>query len=127
MPEYVGMREKLPFTFGKRVSYLREIFARAPLDKYQPYASQFLRRLEENYELRNLVAHARMQVLPDWGVTFIHFERGTGNQLLEVKKRILVTELERVAWRLCRLSRLAQLLLERVERDEILPPIVAVS
>lgn len=124
MPEYLGMREKLPFTFQRRINYLREIFDTAPLERYQPYARQFLYRLEQNYELRNLVAHARMQVLPDWGVTFVHFVRGDGNQLLEVNKRVLVSELERAAWRLCRLSRLTQFLLERIESDQILPPIV---
>jgi hypothetical protein len=127
MDEYIGLREKLPFTFGRRVKYLREIFEIPPLIKYQPYAGQFLDRLEQNYELRNLVAHARMQVLPDWGVTFVHYRHGDDNQILEVRKRILVSELEKAAWRLSRLSRLAQLLLERLERDGILPTMIEAS
>lgn len=123
MPEYLDMREKLPFTFQRRIKYLRDIFETIPLDKYQPYARQFFDRLERNYELRNLVAHARMQVLPDWGVIFVHIERGVGNQLIQKTRRVPLDELERMAWRLCRLSRLAQLLLERVEQEGILPSI----
>ena len=127
MDEYFGLREKLPFPFGKRVKYLREIFKLPPLMKYQPYACQFLDRLEENYELRNLVAHARMQVSPDWGITFILYQHGDGNQIIEVRKRILLSELEKAAWQLSRLSRLAQLLLERLEQDGILPSIIEAS
>lgn len=123
MPEYNGMREKLPFVFQRRVKYLREIFGMQPLIRYQPYARQFFERLERSYKLRNVVAHAQMQVLPDWGVTFTHFDWGDDNQLIKLTERFALPDLERLAWRFTRFSRLAQFLLERIEQDQILPSI----
>lgn len=120
LPQYDALRGSFPHSAEQRVSFLRRAFALEPLLEYQPWAKLFLDRFEAHSELRNLAAHARMQVLPDWGVTFQDLRREGPEQVNARRQRMTVPELEVAAWRASRLSRLCQRLVGRLNRAQIL-------
>jgi hypothetical protein len=120
LPKYAALRESFPQTAENRVSFLRRAFALDPLLEYQPWATLFLDRFEAHSEIRNLSAHARMQVLPDWGVTFRDLRRDGPMKINSRSQRMTIPELEVAAWRAARLSRLCQRLVNRLNRAEIL-------
>jgi len=123
MPEYIGLRANLSGLFGKRIGYLREVFAKPPLKQFEGFAAQFLDRLEAHYKIRNLCAHAKMQVMPDWGVTFEDYNPQRDNVVSYRRELLLPSELERLAWRVSRLSRLCQYLLGKLDEQIELPSI----
>ena len=123
MPEYRDLRSTFPYSFGKRVHYLPEVFSKPPLEEFGGLALQFLARLESHYELRNLAAHGKMQVMPDWGVTFTDYPATKGDKITQRRERFTPAMLEAAAYKVARFSRLSQLLLVWLERSVELPPI----
>lgn len=70
-PEYRDLREKPPFSSAARIAYLRKVLATdGPLSKYERLGTAILDRYDESRPIRNRMAHADMQVLPNWAVTF---------------------------------------------------------
>lgn len=124
MPEYQGLKGNLSFKFKNRMNYLRQILQSEPFSGYKDVAEAFLIRLERQYELRNIVAHAHMQVLPDWGVTFTDYTPQKNNEIAKRQRRFALAELERLAWRMAKLSRLCQLLLNQLEQRVELPNLI---
>ena len=120
---YSAMRENFPFSAEKRSTYLRKVFSTGPLKSFGAIAGLALDRFDAAAELRHLVAHARMQVLPDWGVSFDDFPKSGRGGLTVRRRRFLLEDLEREAWRAARLSRLCQHLLSRLNAFDILPEI----
>ncbi len=120
---YSEIRSEFPHTLTKKTKFLRKVFQFGPLQPYRSWADQFLNRVEAYSELRNLVAHARMQVMPDCGVTFQHYPRNTPREAILERKRLTMEELELVAWKAARLSRLFQRLYNHLETQQILPPL----
>ena len=74
-------------------------------------------------DIRHLIAHARMQVLGDFGATFNDFQISKDGLIHHRTKRIGMAELEDLAQKAARFSRIAQLLAERLEAESILPPL----
>ncbi|OJU58969.1 MAG: hypothetical protein BGO08_04590 [Altererythrobacter sp. 66-12] len=123
LPQYAVLRESFPHSADQRVSFLRRAFALDPLREYQPWATLFLDQFETHGELRNLAAHAYMQVLPNWGVTFRDLRRDGPAMINSRSQRMTIPELEVAAWRATRLSRLCQHLVNRLNAAEILAKI----
>lgn len=123
LPHYAALRESFPHSADQRMSFLRQVFATAPLLDYQSWAKMFLDRLKDQSDLRNLAAHSRMQVLPGWGVTFHDLRRDGPSNVTIRRQRMTITELEVAAWRAARLSRLCQNLVDRLNHTAILPPV----
>ena len=64
LPQYAELSDGLPFREKSLLAYLRKVFGREPLSQFQTTAENFLGRFERTGELRNMAAHARMQVMP---------------------------------------------------------------
>jgi hypothetical protein len=120
LPHYAALRESFPHTADQRVSFIRRAFSVAPLVAYQPWATMFLDRFERHGELRNLATHARMQVLPDWGVTFKDLRRTGPSTIDSRQQRMTMPDLELAAWRAARLSRLCNFLVDRLNKLEMI-------
>jgi hypothetical protein len=121
LPEYYGLRDNFPFTVAKRTNFLRQAFSCGPLNVYQKVAECALKRVEEATELRHLVAHARMQVQPDWGVVFEHIPTASDGQIAFETKRITLANLELAARKAARLCRVFQKLRASLDKSGKLP------
>ena len=120
MPEYGSVTAREPRTILECINYIRLIFSHGPLVRFQKITEQFLLRFEAMSNIRNQAAHARMQVLPDWGATFLDFIRVKGVTHIR-QKPFTKDELEGLAWRAAKLSRLCQLLADHLQRQIELP------
>ena len=123
IPIYAAKRSSFPYSIDRRISFLRAAFHTGPLAPHQRFAEMFFDRVERTGALRHRVAHARMQVLPDWGITFHDIPRADAGAVMLRSHRMTMQELERSAWQAARLSRLCQHLLDRLDELEILPSI----
>ena len=121
LEQYAAIRSTFPYSFKNRVKFLRQAFDLEPLARHQQIANQFFNRVESLFASRNLVAHARMQVMPDWGVTFHHFPESSKDGVTTSQRRFVLDDLENLAWRSAKLSRLQQYLLNRLDNEELLP------
>lgn len=118
-PHYHSLRESFPHSADQRISFLRRAFAIAPLLQFQPWAEMFLKRLEAQSDLRNLSAHARMQVMSS-GISFHDLQRDGPSSVIIRGRRMTMAELESAAWCAARLSRLCQNLVDHLNRAGIL-------
>lgn len=121
LPEYATLRGSFPYSFPDRLAYLRKAFELSPLAHHQDTAERFFRRVEAQADLRHLFAHARMQVLPDWGATFHDFKAQKGMPMAYRQFRMTLRNLEREAWNAARLSRICQRLADNLETLDLLP------
>ena len=117
---YAKLAPNLPFTTNRRLKFLRQVFSSGPLEPYHPVAEKFFDRFEKAAEIRHLVAHARMQVMPDWGVTFEDYRLVDG-EIVNSTKRIPIDEMEILASNSARFSRLSQRLSDELASLNILP------
>ena len=120
IPIYSERRAKFPYKMKNRISFLRAVFSEGPLSEYNGIAVSYLKRFEGMAELRHLAAHARMQVLPDWGVVLQYFEPAE-KAIAQQTKRITLKNLEIEAYKAARFSRVTQLLADRLEQTGALP------
>lgn len=99
MPAYRGLAEKPPFRMKGRVSYLRRVFdAEGPFSQKKSIGIAILDRYDAGRDIRNQMAHADIEVYPEWGTvldeilidgTSIHHgrERYWGGRLEQEAKR----------------------------------------
>lgn len=120
---YANLRGEFPHSLDKKLSFLKSAFSDGPLKKHRETALSFLGRVENLKQLRNLAAHARMQVMPEWGVTFHHYPEQWKGGVTSATERLTLEKLEQCAHRCARLSRLLQSLIERLNRTGILPEV----
>ena len=121
LEEYADLRQTFPFSTEKRVSFLRKAFSTGPLEPYKRTAHLFLDKFQNNDRLRNLVAHAKMQVMNESGATFIDFPTGNANGIILYRTPMSLQELERLAWKSSLRSRLCQHLCDLLDREDVLP------
>jgi hypothetical protein len=121
MPEYCDIEDQFPYRMPSRLSFLRRCFAGVPLVKFQDTAERFFIRFEGSAKVRHLAAHARMQVLPDWGATFHDFYKPKGEHMNYRTQRYKLRDLEKEAFRAAMTSRLCQRLADDLEAQQILP------
>lgn len=121
---YLGIRDNYPFKLKTRVAYLRDVLAvEGPLAPYAMIGRAILDRYVMAASLRNMMAHARMTVLPDWGATFDGFE-GKGDRITHYRQRFTEDRLAGLARRSTRFARVVQSRMYLL--DEIgLPPVDA--
>jgi hypothetical protein len=120
LPQYEALRAGFPYSAEKRVAFLRAAFCKDPLRPYQGIASVFLDRFSAAANLRHMMAHARMQVLPGMAV-FHDFAESNGVEVSARRTPFALHELEHCAWKAARLSRIGQRLLVRLNTAEVLP------
>jgi hypothetical protein len=121
---YASLKSEFPYKSENRLKYLREAFSFGPLKPYEKTAEQFCKRFENSAELRHLIAHAWMQVLPEWGIIMKDFKVEKGGIITQRHRRFSLETLELFAYRTARLSRLAQMLSDRLNATDILPPMI---
>lgn len=122
MVEYSSLRSTFPYKRETRLAYLKEIFSREPLEPYRDTAARFFARFDETAELRHLMAHAKMQVEPDW-IVFEDFKTVSGGAINYRRRPFTFQDLENYAWKATCLSRICQRLASEVEKLKILPPL----
>lgn len=124
-PAYAGLLDKYPRILGKRLDYLRLVLSTAgPLSPYQSIGEGFLNRFAASAELRNRMAHAKMTLLPNWGVTFTEVRLINGRLYRNVVRH-QPGELVGMARQATRLSRLCQRFLDEINTRRLLPIIPA--
>lgn len=112
---YLGIRETYPFKLKTRVAYLRDVLAaEGPLTPYAHLGCSILDRYVGAAGLRNMMAHARMTVLPGWGATFYGFE-GKGDAITHYRERLTESRLAVLAQRSTRFARVVQSLMNRLD------------
>lgn len=122
LPCYAELTPHFPYSTSKRVTHLRKAFAIGPLAPYHRTATAFLDRFDATGPLRNMVTHARMQVLSNWGVTFKHYPKQVDGGVQYQSMRLTIAELELKAWQTARLSRLCQHLHMLLNATKLLDP-----
>lgn len=124
LPQCKSIFVGLPFREKSLLTYLRAAFAQEPLKQFQCTAESFLSRFEAAGDLRHMAAHARMQVLPGWGVVLEHFPKGgSPSKPLIERRRYPLADLELEARRAARLSRLGDSLMAQLIATGLLPEI----
>lgn len=123
-PAYAGAREFYPSRFRDRIQYLRKILTMpGPLAEFRQLGEAVLKRYGADADLRNMMAHARMTQLLDWGVTFSGFMAKSGHEISQYRRRISREELEVIALRAARFSRAVRKLMTQVNVLNLLPPL----
>ncbi|NQE61407.1 hypothetical protein [Caulobacter sp. RHG1] len=119
--DYQPLLAKYPRILHERVQYLRDVLdAPGPLHPYRSYGHGLLQRFVDSAALRNTMAHARMEVLPPMGITFREVGRFDG-ELQQRRRRYQLVELQAMARRATRLSRLCQGVIEAINQRQLLP------
>jgi hypothetical protein len=121
--EYAGVREQYPFSFPARIKFLRTIFQFGSLQRFEQLAMTVFQKIEGDFQFRNLVAHAHMQVLPENWVTFQDFPMSRGQEVTKRHEPMPLKELERRAWKAALRSRACQYLDSSLDQMGILPPL----
>ncbi len=124
---YRGLKESFPYKIESRIGFLEQVL-RLP-GPLQPYASLgllILVRVRNSAELRNRMAHARMRVLPNWGVTFEELV-GQKDRVIVRQHRYSPQQMEEFARRATRLSRFVQRAAGELDRKKLLPPLSGLS
>ena len=123
-PHYSDHRDTYPSKLKSRVAYLDEILCvPGPLSKHASVARAVLQRYRKYEEFRNIMAHARMTILPQWGATFHFFQAKSGREITYKTLRLTQEQLHWYALRAARFSRAVRKLAGKV--DAILPPLTA--
>lgn len=97
-----------------------------PLQGYAPLGLLILARVRDSAELRNQMAHARMRVLRNWGVTFEELQ-GQKDRVILRQQRYSLQQMEAFARRATRLSRLVQRAAGDIDRGNLLPPLSSLT
>jgi hypothetical protein len=125
-PAYLGHREFYPKKFSSRIKFLNEIFdLPGPLTPYSRFGHAVVRRFVEAEDLRNMMAHARLALLPGWGATFHFFEPKSGSEIAYRTQRFTEAQLSAHASKATRFSRAVRCFMARVDRLQLLPPLSA--
>ena len=107
-PQYRDLREKPPFNSGARVAYLRKVLETdGPLSKYAPLGNAILDRYEASRTIRNRMAHADMEALPNWAITFDEIVID-GGRITHHRTNYWPGQLERLAVKAARFSHAVQ-------------------
>ncbi|WP_375428688.1 hypothetical protein [uncultured Sphingomonas sp.] len=127
-PAYIGIRAAYPSKLKGRVAYLRTIVELdGPLVNYRKLVETVLRRYEESAPARNRMAHSRMIVQPDWGVTFYGFLPKSDKVITYDMRRFTPVDLETEAQRATRFARSVAYLVARLNQLELLPALNELS
>ncbi len=118
---YARLRSKFPYSQPERLKFLRKAFSFGPLKPYQPIATLMADKIEQDATVRHLVAHARMQVLPENFVSFHDYPRSDSVGVSYRRTPMSMLELERQAWKAALRSRTFQMLYCKLEEANVLP------
>ncbi len=122
---YLGVRDQYPFKLKGLVAYLRKILeVPGPLNAYSRLGNAVLDRYIATEDLRNMMAHARMTILPKWGATFHFFQAESGLRINYRSHRLTEDQLMVFACKATRFSRAVRMLIAQIECRAILPPLV---
>ena len=119
---YSDHRGAYPSKLKTRIRYLREILVLpGPLQPFRTLGEAILNRYAAGAELRNMMAHARMTVLPTWGATFYGFQAASEREIIYQTRRMTEPQLEALAKRTTRFSRAVRMLIAQLDTKELLP------
>lgn len=121
---YVGHRELYPKRLSSRIAYLNDIFnLPGPLLRFSRFGQAVVRRFLALEDIRNIMAHAHVKILPDWGATFYLFQPKSGSEISYRWQRFSQEELRRHAIRATRFSRAVRYMIARIDAEQLLPPL----
>lgn len=120
---YRAMRATPPYGATKTAAFLKDVLdASGPLQRFRRVGHLFLDRFQNFAELRTLMAHGAMSVVPNWGVTVEYVNRARGGLIEQRSQRFSLLQLQTLAEQVNRLSRLGQRLYWRADLETVLPP-----
>lgn len=121
-PRYSHIRDTYPSRLDGRVKYLRKVLASdGPLANHASLGNAILNRYVESADLRNLMAHAGMRVMPQWGTTFQMFKPKADQEVALLRIRYTEEALNNLAHKAARFSRAVKSLLARLDNANLLP------
>lgn len=122
---YSDVRDAYPSKLKARLTYLRKIFELpGPLSPYSSLGTSVINRFEDDQDMRNMMAHGRMTVMPDWGATFHFFEAKSGAEISYRTARFTETQLRFWATRATRFSRAVRAMAQKLDEAGLLPPLI---
>lgn len=114
-PAYANIRDSYPSKLKSRVAYLRDVLAaEGPLLPFAGLGNAILSRYTGTEAMRNQMAHARMQVLPDWGATMTGFRAKSKDEITFYRTRYTEHDLAWLAMRSTRFARVVQGFMNRL-------------
>lgn len=121
---YSEIRNRYPYKYSSRIAYLETVLnSPGPLSPYRSFGSNFLSRFKKSAPLRHTMAHASMRVLPQWGAVFTEFTSGKDDSVVRRTQRYQITELEALARKASRLSRICQRIEHVLTTEKLLPAV----
>jgi hypothetical protein len=121
---YLGHRDSYPSRFDGRISYLRAVLdLPGPLNNYSRLGHSILDRFTDAVDVRNIMAHARMSLLPMWGATFHIFQPKSDIEINYRALRFSEEQLKMLAEKATRLSRVVRMLIAQIDARALLPPL----
>lgn len=121
---YAMVRDSYPSRLKGRVAYLRDVLSvEGPLSRHRGLIAAVLDRYVRTEQLRNLMAHGAMTVLPQWGATFQMYKPKSPREITQIQRRFSGSELKRLAHKTARFSRAVKYLMHRLDGQKLLPPI----
>lgn len=119
---YVKLRSKYPTRLKDRIRFLRLVADdEGPLKPWASLLHKVLDRYERSSEIRNIMAHAHMEVLPDWGATFSGYQAKGETEIMHYRQRLLPDELRLAAAKAARFSRAVFRIKRALDNRSILP------
>jgi len=123
---YRSVRDAYPSKLKTRLAYLRTVFdLPGPLANYSSIGNAVLDRFEKYQDFRNMMAHSRMTIMPDWGATFHFFRAKSDREITYRTLRLTESQLGWYASRAAKFSRAVRRLMYRVDEGNLLPPLRA--
>jgi hypothetical protein len=123
---YLSRAGSYPKRHKDRIDYLRGVLELpGPLQKYSKLGTAVLDRFDQSADFRNIMAHARMTLVLDWGATFSLFQGKPGSNF-EVLNRIVRLSYDQLlshAKRATLFSRVVRMLVAQINAIKLLPPL----
>jgi hypothetical protein len=123
LEEYGALSANYPYKLEGRIRYLRRMLdADGPFSQFRKLGNQFLDRFEAAADLRHVMAHARMDLI--WGVEFTDYKPIEDGAIRKRLARYTLGQLEQMARKATRLSRLIQMGYYLINEKSFLPPLI---
>jgi hypothetical protein len=119
---YSSISSRYPYSAESKAKFLRAVIEReGPMRRFKDTGQALLRQYEDLKDLRHQMAHASMRILPNWGVTFIDYRPTSEGTVTVRRHRYTLDQLNRLARKATRLSRIVQRAKAQIDSDGLLP------
>lgn len=126
MDQYCSLSARYPYRLEGRINFMRKVLdSEGPFFQFRRHGHTFLDRFERAAELRHILAHAKMQILVM--IIFVDYSPAQNGMISRRYRRFTIDQLEQMARKATRLSRLMHISYEAINRAGFLPPLGELS